>query len=167
MSDLSFPLLRTKLFQPQPASTLVPRERLLTKLLDRPDATLFLFVASAGSGKTTLINQFLEQRAWPVAWLSLDEADDDLIIFLSYVTAAVQGIFPGACDLTQKLLRTPQPPPVDYLATTLVNELSDIVQPFALVLDDYHCLREPSIHQLVGQLLRLSLIHISEPTRPY
>jgi LuxR family maltose regulon positive regulatory protein len=111
-------------------------------------------VASAGSGKTTLINQFLEQRAWPVAWLSLDESDAGLTIFRSYVTAAVQGIFPGACDLTQKLLRTPQPPPVDYLATTLANELSDIPQPFALVLDDYHCLREPAIHQLVGQVLR-------------
>jgi LuxR family maltose regulon positive regulatory protein len=154
MSYPSFPLLRTKLLRPQLAPTLVPRPRLLDKLLDRPDATLMLLVASAGSGKTTLINQFLEQRAWSVAWLSLDESDDDLVVFLSYVTAAVQGVFPGGCSLTQKLLRTPQPPPVDYLAATLVNELSDIPQPFALVLDDYHCLRTPSIHQLVGQLLR-------------
>ncbi len=154
MFDLSFPLLRTKLLRPQLAPALVPRQRLLHKLLDRPDATLYLLVASAGSGKTTLINQFLEQRAWPAAWLSLDESDDDLVVFLSYVTAAVEGVFPGACGLTQKLLRTPQPPPVDYLAATLVNELSDIPQPFALVLDDYHCLRTPSIHQLTGQLLR-------------
>ncbi len=154
MSDSSFPLLRTKLLQPRPAPALVPRQRLLDKLLDRPDATLLLLVASAGSGKTTLINQFLEQRAWPAAWLSLDESDDDLVVFLSYVAAAVEGVFPGACGLTQKLLRTPQPPPVDYLAATLVNELSDIPQPFALVLDDYHCLRTPSIHQLTGQLLR-------------
>lgn len=154
MPKLLSPLLRTKLLQPQPAAALAPRQRLLDKLLDRPDATLFLFVAPAGSGKTTLINQFLEQRVWPVGWLSLDETDDDLAIFLSYVTAAVQSVFPGACRVTQKLLRTLQPPPVDYLAATLVNELSDIPQPFALVLDDYHCLHAPPIHQLVGQLLR-------------
>jgi LuxR family maltose regulon positive regulatory protein len=154
MSDLSFSLLRTKLLRPRLAPKLVPRQRLLDKLLDRPNATLLLLVASAGSGKTTLINQFLEQRAWPVAWLSLDESDDDLVVFLSYVAAAVEGVFPGGCNLTQKLLRTPQPPPVDYLAATLVNELSDIPQPFALVLDDYHCLHTASIHQVVGQLLR-------------
>ena len=154
MSDPSFPLLRTKLLRPQLVPTLLPRQRLLNKLLDRPDATLYLVVASAGSGKTTLINQSLEQRTWPVAWLSLDESDDDLVVFLSYVAAAVEGVFPGACGLTQKLLRTPQTPPVDYLAATLVNELSDIAQPFALVLDDYHCLRTASINQLIGQLLR-------------
>ncbi len=161
MSDLPFPLLRTKLLQPQLAPVLVPRPRLLDKLLGRPDATLLLLVASAGSGKTTLINQFLEQRAWPVAWLSLDESDDDLVVFLSYVAAAVESVFPGACGLTQKLSRTPQAPPVEYLAATLVNELSDIPQPFALILDDYHCLRTASIHQLVGQLLR----HAPAPLR--
>jgi LuxR family maltose regulon positive regulatory protein len=154
MSDLPFPLLRTKLLQPRPALAVVPRQRLLDKLLNRPDAALLLFVASAGSGKTTLINQFLQQQGWPVAWLSLDESDDDLVVFLSYVAAAVENVFPGACGLTQKLLRAPQTPPVDYLAATLVNELSDIAQPFALVLDDYHCLRTASIHQLTAQLLR-------------
>jgi LuxR family maltose regulon positive regulatory protein len=153
MSDLSFPLLRTKLLRPQLAPALVARQRLLDMLLGRPDAALLLLVASAGSGKTTLINQFLEQRGWPAAWLSLDEGDDDLVVFLSYVAAAVENIFPGACELTQKLLRTPQPPPVDYLAATLINELSDIPQPFALVLDDYHSLRAAPIHQLTGQLL--------------
>jgi LuxR family maltose regulon positive regulatory protein len=139
----------------------------LDKLLDRPDATLLLLVASAGSGKTTLINQFLEQRGWPVAWLSLDETDDDLVVFLSYVTAAVQSVFPGACTLTQKLLRTPQPPPADYLAASLLNELNDIPQPFALVLDDYHYLRAAPIHQFVGQLLRHApaALHLVMSTR--
>lgn len=154
MSDLRFPLLRTKLHQPLLAPSLVPRERLLKVLLDRAEAALVLVVASAGSGKTTMVVQWLEQLAWPVAWVSLDETDDDLIVFLSYVTAAIQGVFPGVCSLTQKLIGTPQPPPTEYLAATLVNELSDITQPFVLVLDDYHCLHATPIHQLMGQLLR-------------
>ena len=154
MSNLSFPLLRTKLRQPLPAPYLVPRQRLLDKLPDRPEATLTLVLASAGSGKTTLIVQWLERLSWPAAWLSLDETDNDLIVFLSYVIAAVQDALPGACSLTQKLVRTPQPPPVAYLAATLVNDLSDITQPFVLVLDDYHHIRDAAIHELVSQLLR-------------
>lgn len=154
MSNLRFPFLRAKLHQPLPAPSLVRRERLLKMFLDRPETTLVLLVASAGSGKTTLIVQWLEHLSYPVAWLSLDETDDDLVVFLSYLTAAIQSVFPEACSLTQKLIATPQPPPVGYLVTTLANELSDIGQPFALVLDDYHCLRQAAIHHFVSQLVR-------------
>lgn len=154
MSDLQFPLLRTKLHQPLPAPSLVPRERLLKILLDRPETRVVLVVASAGSGKTTLLVQWLEHLTWPVAWLSLDENDDDLVVFLSYLTAAIQTAFPEACSLTQKLITTPQPPPADYLAATLANELSEISEPFVLVLDDYHHIHSVTVHDAIGQLLR-------------
>jgi LuxR family maltose regulon positive regulatory protein len=154
MDDAPLTLLRTKLYRPLPGRSLVLRQRLLDRLPDRPEAGLTLISAPAGSGKTTLLVQWLERLSWPVAWLSLDETDDDLIIFLSYVTAAIQGTYPEACSLTQKLIRTPQPPPVDYLAATLVNELSQIADGLVLVLEDYHCIRKPSIHHLVGRLLR-------------
>ena len=83
MSDVPFPLLRTKLRRPLPASSLVPRQRLVDKLSERPDATLTLIVASAGSGKTTAVVEWLEHSRWPVAWLSLDETDNDLAVFLA------------------------------------------------------------------------------------
>lgn len=161
MSDLPFQLLRTKLHQPLPAPSLVPRQRLLDKLLDSPDAKLILVSASAGSGKTTLVVQWLERLFQPVAWLSLDETDNSLVAFLSGLTAAVQAAFPGACSFTQKLLRTPQTPPVDYLAAALINELSEVAEPFVLVLDDYHYIRDAAIHEVVSQLLR----HMPRPLR--
>ena len=157
MSDVPFPLLRTKLRRPLPASSLVPRQRLVDKLSERPDATLTLIVASAGSGKTSLVTQWLEHGRWPVAWLSLDETDNELAVFLSYLTAAIETILPGACADTGKLLHAPQWPPVDYLSATLINELSSVAHPFVLVLDDYHHVREAPIHQVVGQLLHHAL----------
>ena len=153
MSDVPFPLLRTKLRRPLPASSWVPRQRLVDKLSERPDATLTLIVASAGSGKTTAVVEWLEHIRWPVAWLSLDETDNDLAVFLSYLIAAIDTTLPGACADSARLLHAPQPPPVDYLIAALVNELSGVTQPFVLVLDDYHHIRDASIHQLVGQLL--------------
>ena len=153
MADVPFLLLRTKLRRPLPASSLVPRQRLVDKLSEQPDATLTLIVASAGSGKTSLVTQWLEQGRWPVAWLSLDETDNELAVFLSYLIAAIEAILPGACAGVERLLHAPQLPPVDYLTATLINELSGVAQPFVLVLDDYHHVRETPIHQVVGQLL--------------
>lgn len=153
MTDVPFPLLRTKLRRPRPAPLLVPRQRLLEKLAVRADATLTLVVASAGAGKTSLITQWLEHSSRPVAWLSLDETDNELAVFLSYLVAAIDATLPGACAESARLLHALQPPRIDYLIATLTNELSSVSQPFVLVLDDYHHIRDVSIHQLVCQLL--------------
>ena len=112
-----------------------------------------MIVASAGSGKTTLVVQWLEHISWPAAWLSLDETDNDPGVFLSYLIAAIHTVSPGACTDTERLLRAPQPQSADFLTATLINELSGIPQPIVLVLDDYHHIHDVSIHQLIGQLL--------------
>ena len=153
MSEALFPLLNTKLQRPLPASSLVPRQHLLDKLARKPEAALTLIVASAGSGKTTLVVQWLENVTLPTAWLSLDETDNDLAIFVSYLIAAINTVAPGACADTEKLLHALQPPPPDYLIAALINELSGITQSFVLVLDDYHHVRDTSIHQLIDLLL--------------
>lgn len=153
MTDVPFPLLRTKLRRPLPAASLVPRQRLVDKLAEQPDATLTLIVASAGAGKTSLVTQWLEHSSWPVAWLSLDETDNELAVFLAYLIAALEMALPGACTDSARLLHALQPPPVDYTIATLINELSGVSQPFVLVLDDYHHIRDVRIHQLAGQLL--------------
>jgi LuxR family maltose regulon positive regulatory protein len=154
MAETPFPLLHTKLRMPLPAASLIPRQRLFDKLSERPDATLTLIVASAGAGKTSLVTQWLEHSSWPIAWLSLDETDNEFALFLSYLIAAIDTILPDACTDTERLLHTLQLPPADYLIASLVNQLSGVNQPFVLVLDDYHHLRDTEIHQLVGQLLR-------------
>ena len=83
----------------------------------------------------------------------MDETDNELAVFLSYLIAAIDTVLPDTCTDTLRLLHALQPPPVDFLITTLINELSGVSQPFVLVLDDYHHIRELLIHQLVGQLL--------------
>lgn len=71
------PLLETKLRIPQVRAALVPRPRLLARLNDHPDRKLTLVSAPAGFGKTTLIVSWVRELDRPVAWLSLERADDD------------------------------------------------------------------------------------------
>lgn len=115
---------------------------------------LTLVSAPAGYGKSTLVSCWLESRQEPSAWLSLDDADSDLRVFLSYVVAAVRTAFPDACAETQALLKALTLPPVSTLASCLANDLDAIGTPFVLVLDDYHRLNEPVVHELLSQLLK-------------
>lgn len=147
-------LVRTKLSRPRVTSDLVPRPRLLERLSQRLWRPLTLVSAPAGYGKTTLVSTWLETWDGPNAWLSLDVHDSDLTAFLNYLVAAIQTMFPRACQESAGLLRTASLPPVPVIAGTLLNELSDIDQPYVLVLDDYHTIREQSVHELLRELLR-------------
>jgi LuxR family maltose regulon positive regulatory protein len=162
-------LLRTKLHRPRVRDDLVPRPRLLEHLdrgLDQDGVArpLTLVCAPAGFGKTTLLTQWLAdaEGARPAAWLSLDENDNDLALFLSYVIAAVQTVSPEACAETSALLQAPQTPPQDYLATILINEITELPEPLVLVLDDYHKIQDQAVHQLVRTLVggRLTTMHL-------
>jgi LuxR family maltose regulon positive regulatory protein len=93
------------------------------------DRKLTLISAPAGFGKTTLVCAWLQDNPRPIAWLSLGENDNDLSVFLNYVIAAIQTIFPETCSQTQGLLKAPQIPPLDYLATTLSNEITELPSP--------------------------------------
>ena len=97
-------LLRTKLYRPRTAGDLIHRTRIfdiLNRHLDRP---VTVVCAPAGFGKTMLLSDWLEHGPHPSAWLSLDERDGDLAIFLSYLVAAVRTLFPAACAGTLALL---------------------------------------------------------------
>jgi LuxR family maltose regulon positive regulatory protein len=95
----------------------------------------------------------------PGAWLSLDEEDNDLVQFTSYLLAAVCALYPDACPDTQALLQGATLPPLPVLARSLVNELDALDPPFVLVLDDYHLIHEAAIHELLDALL-------AHPPRP-
>jgi LuxR family maltose regulon positive regulatory protein len=147
-------LIRTKLNRPRPGGDLVPRPRLVVSLECNPRRKLTLVSAPAGYGKTTLLVQWLEDCSYPSAWLSLDEGDSDPGVFLSYLIAAVRTAFPDACPTTEMLLRAPQSPPLDHLATVLINELAKFPETLILVLDDFHYVRDPSVHALLNTILR-------------
>jgi LuxR family maltose regulon positive regulatory protein len=162
--------LWTKLSKPQVGPELVRRPRLESRLDRGLDRRLVLISAPAGFGKTTLVGQWLEACGRPAAWLSLHEGDGDLAIFLRYLIAAVRTLCTDACPETWSLLRAPQLPPVDHLATSLINELSEVPREFLLILDDYHRVQSQAVHQLVRTLvesaprsLQLVLITRADP----
>ena len=131
----------SKLYRPRVGSRAVHRARLLTQL--DVAAGLVVVIAPAGYGKTTLLSTWLETCTLPSAWLSLDDQDDDLILFGLYLTAAVRTLFPAACQDTLELLHGMTTPPADVISRSLSNDLSALPHEFILVLDDYHVIHNP------------------------
>ena len=96
----TLPLIRTKLYRPRIPGELIPRPGLLEQLNRGLDRNLTLVSAPAGFGKTTLLATWLETCARPAAWLQLDEEDSDLVVFLSYLLAAIQTLSADAVNET-------------------------------------------------------------------
>ncbi len=146
-------LMRTKLYRPRMNSDVIPRVRLIERLNTGLDGKLTLVSAPAGFGKTTLLVAWLEMLDRPIAWLSLDDNDNELRIFVHALTAALQTVFPDAGEATTSLLTAPQFPPAEQVATMLSNELADVPEDMILVLDDYHLIRNSEVHTLLDILI--------------
>jgi LuxR family maltose regulon positive regulatory protein len=154
MADTSISMIKTKLYRPQMGTIHLHRQHLLDRLNMRLHRPLTLVCAPAGYGKSTLVSCWLEVCDLPAAWLSLDDSDNDLHLFLSYVLAAVQTVFPEAGQEIQAILKAPELPPMDVLRSLIVNELDKIDKPFILVIDDYHVVLNKVIHELLGEILK-------------
>ncbi len=158
-------VLQTKLYIPQARlADLVPRPRLIERLnaglpVGRtPSVTLIS--APAGFGKTTLVSSWLHQLAGlpprtsaQATWLSLDEGDNDLTRFLTYLVAALQAITPNIGAGVLAMLPSPQPPPTEAILTVLLNEITTIPDHFTLVLDDYHVIETKAVDKALTFLL--------------
>lgn len=149
------PLLVTKLHRPRPTSNLLARPR-LTRRLDeglRDGHRLFLVVAPAGYGKTTLVTDWLGKTAIPSAWLSLDEADNDLLRFFTYVVAALQKTLGPqlAQPLREAFPVSPQTP--EAFVSPLLNDLAAMDRPIILALDDYHLITSGPVQEALAFLL--------------
>ena len=142
---MDMPLLQTKLYIPPVRAKLVSRTHLIEQLNEGISHKLTLISAPAGFGKTTLVTDWLRQVNRPVAWLSLDENDNDLNRFLTYLVAALQQVNPKIGQTTQSLLHTSQQPSLETLITSLINEIVTVPVQLILVLDDYHFAADPSI----------------------
>jgi len=132
-----------------------------------------LISASAGFGKTTLVSEWIAGCKRPVAWLSLDEGDNDPTRFLTYLVAALQTILANIGAGVLAALQSPQPLPTELLLTTLLNEIAAIPDNFILVLDDYHVIDSEPIDQALTFLLdhmppqmRLVIATREDPTLP-
>ena len=150
-------LLQTKLSVPSLPMALVPRPHLLTRLTHGLSGKLTLMCAPAGSGKTTLMRTWIadvqqrEQRA--SVWLTLDTQDNDLIRFFTYLIAALQRVAPELGQTALAGLETQQVPNIPLFLTQLIHEITTVNIPFILVLDDFHVITAPVLHEAVTFLV--------------
>jgi LuxR family maltose regulon positive regulatory protein len=148
------PLIRTKLHRPPMATVHGHREHLLDRLDRELDRPLTLVCAPAGYGKSTLVSAWLEASDLPAAWLSIDDRDNDLHVFLSYFLAAVQTVFPEAGEEVRNILEARELPPLPVVSGCLINALDKIDQAFILVIDDYHLIQNQAIYELFEEVLK-------------
>jgi LuxR family transcriptional regulator, maltose regulon positive regulatory protein len=148
-------LLATKLHVPRPRPGFLARPRLLEHLTEGTAHELTLVCAPAGFGKTSLLGDWARRGRQPVAWLSLDGGDSDPARFWRYVAAALDQLRPGIRQRVEALFQGGQPP-LEAVLTVLINQLVEVPEQVVLVLDDYHLVEEPSVHEgLAGLLERL------------
>jgi LuxR family maltose regulon positive regulatory protein len=122
-------------------------------MLDRAwDARLTILSAPAGFGKTTLLAEWLagsSRTDRAVAWLSLDQTDNEAISFWAHLVAAIRKAIPGVGDATLQVLESGEQPDDDILVG-LINELDMGEQEFYIVLDDYHVVDLPVVHATIA-----------------
>jgi LuxR family transcriptional regulator, maltose regulon positive regulatory protein len=186
-------LLSTKLAPPRPRSALVLRAGLLARLDAGLERKLTLLSAPAGFGKSTLVASWLatstEGRGLRtdsntlgtqssalsphIAWVALDEGDNDPVRFWRYLLSACQAFDPSIGAASLALLHASQCPPYEALLTTFINELAQLHSRFVLVLEDYHVIVARQIHEAISFLLdhlpntlHLLLITRAEPPLP-
>ncbi|WP_327585146.1 LuxR C-terminal-related transcriptional regulator [Nonomuraea sp. NBC_00507] len=153
-------VLATKVFAPARRPQLVARPRLIDRLdaaLD-PGRRLTLISAPAGFGKTTLVTDWIEhttrrQLAARVAWLSLDDGDNDLPRLLTHLVAALQGLEEDLGYEALGLLHGTLALPVEASLTALINDVAQTAGQIVLVLDDYHVIDARPVHEAMTFLL--------------
>ncbi len=140
-------LLRTKLFVPRVHPDLVMRSGLIGRLNLGLTRKLTLIIAPAGFGKSTLVSSWTATLSVPLAWLSLDERDNDPIRFWTYFISALQTQVPAIGEVALSMLKVAAPPPIESILTELLNDTSCCPDNLILVLDDYHVIESSKIHQ--------------------
>ncbi len=154
-------VVQAKLHRPRIVSGLAPLLRAQQRLTHDLDRPFTLISAPAGFGKTTLLSEWLRVTSRPGAWLTLDAHDNHPVTFLTYLIAALRTLFPAACPETESLLQLSNLPPLTAVCATLNNEIDNLNEVgalkngerFILVLDDYHHITDPAVHQIVNELL--------------
>src|SRR5256885_7786909 len=163
--------LRTKLLPPRPAPEILARPRLIERLQSNLALPVTLITANAGSGKTTLVADFLRKQERPYLWYQLDHTDDDPAVFLGYLAYGIQQRVPDFGEAifaylqqSQELAQEPE-----RAADILLNEILERVeQQLIIVLDDYHHLgNDTRLHAVLDRLIAYlpDVIHIVIITR--
>ncbi len=147
-------LLATKLRIPPQPHHAVRRVRLLDALEHGiPHYKLVQISAPAGYGKTTLLAEWAHASRFPIAWLSVSEEDNDLERFLRYLLIGWDAVQPGVRESPVGLLLGGMSPDGEAVLSAFINVANDVPNHIVFVLDDYHLVEDPSIHQALTFLL--------------
>jgi LuxR family maltose regulon positive regulatory protein len=162
---MTISLLSTKLYLPPLRPDRVSRPHLIRRLDEglRLGHRVTLISAPAGFGKTTLLSEWIASRHPKVAWVSLDEGDNDPVRFWAYFTAALR-ITRGEGTATSVAetaigggtLTLPHSSPSTLIEATLaalINEIAERPELLIFALDDYHVIETPTIHDALTFLL--------------
>ncbi|MFC1863524.1 hypothetical protein ACFL1Z_06180 [Thermodesulfobacteriota bacterium] len=141
------PILNTKLFIPPHRPENIARTRLYKHLEGYAGQKAIIISAPAGFGKTTLISDWLHQQNTTAAWLSLDENDNDQQRFFTYLITALQRTIIIHGEIATKLLESLETIPLEVVLTSLVNHIDEMGQDCLLILDDYHLIDSPDVHE--------------------
>jgi LuxR family transcriptional regulator, maltose regulon positive regulatory protein len=151
---------------------LVPRERLVRRLLDAQDVPVVLIVAPAGYGKTTVLSQWSERDQRPFAWVHLDAEDDDPKNLLYAIALALDAVEPIGWEVFEALT-SERPDAAPVALGRLARSLGRREVPVVLVLDNLHVLRTcesrrvvTTIWQAFGAGLQLALASRSDAVLP-
>jgi LuxR family maltose regulon positive regulatory protein len=154
----SIPVLTTKVIRPSVRPDVILRPRLFARLDQGQQTRLTLVSAPAGAGKTSLAASWLQDQAQKgaivAAWVSLEEAENDLARFWSYLLTALQPLIPDLGDqllpqIVDLQLAEPQFVNFEGFLVGLVNRLAEEANTIWMVLDDYHWIHAETVHRAV------------------
>jgi LuxR family maltose regulon positive regulatory protein len=189
--------LSTKFAVPHLRASIVPRAQLTARLNDGLQAKLTLVSAPAGFGKTTLVANWISDLSMKsadfqvqrgknsiqnqqsatsnrmIAWVSLDPDDNDPVRFWRYVLTASRAFDAEISQSALDLLNYSPQPPFEDLLTGFINQAARLESRAVLVLDDYHVITAPPIHETLAfflehlpPTLHVILVTRSDPPLP-
>ncbi len=174
-APVSATLIKTKITAPPLRRRMVVRRRLIELVDEAVGRPLTLLSAPAGSGKTSLVANWVHQRRERsrVAWVSLDHEERDPVRFLSYLVAALKNVESKTGNAQLSLLDGPDMLRPEHLTALLLNAMAEMQQRTVLVLDDYHRASSPDVDSSLAFMVerlpenvRLILATRQEPELP-
>ena len=147
-------ILKTRLFKPDVSEGYLIRQRLHNQMEKHRYKPVHLVVAAAGYGKSVFISQWLDHINANYCWISLDNDCNDIRTFLNYLGESICSKFTSSdCDILQ-LAKAIELPTTNEISRNVVNELQSIDKDLVVVLDDYHVIKDPAVHDLMGKLIK-------------
>ena len=167
-------VLSSKLHPPAGRSGSITRRDLLVRLDENVLAKLIVVAAPAGWGKTSLLRDWCSAgESSRVAWVSVDQDDNDPVRFWAHVIAAIAAESPGVGEASLRMLTAPGANDAEGVLTPLINDLERLAARVTLILDDYHLISNPDLLECVKYLvehlpptLRLVVSARSDPLLP-